>query len=373
VPRTLALLAAAAVVWCAPVLQGQQKASDAAEQAMAARRIKAVGMFHKAQGAHEALEVIPLAEVRAAVNAAAGRELEELLKNLEGLEGGGELGARGFAARWNRLRGVGVAPPQAAAAGPRHENSLGMRFLALPGGGALLSVWEARVADFEVFVAETGHDATVGMLSWDGKEWKQRGDTWKSPGFKHTGDHPVVGVSWEDAVKFCEWLTEKERREGRLGAGQKYRLPTDAEWSRAAGGAKYRWGNEWPPRSGSGNFVDEAFLRSFPGYEIIKGYDDGHAWTSPVGLDEANWNGYHDLAGNVWEWCEDWYRREMNSEEIRKKYPVLDNDNGGSTHKVLRGGSWYSPPDLLLASFRNNAAPGFRNGNFGFRLVLVVR
>ena len=102
----------------------------------------------------------------------------------------------------------------------------------------LFSVWETRVQDYEEFVADTNYDATGGMWS-EGKDgWKKRGAIRWKPSFTQGPTHPVVGVSWNDAKKFCEWLTGREQGSGALPRGQVYRLPTDAEWSagaRAAG------------------------------------------------------------------------------------------------------------------------------------------
>ncbi|HAB19973.1 MAG TPA: hypothetical protein DCE44_26525 [Verrucomicrobiales bacterium] len=104
-------------------------------------------------------------------------------------------------------------------------NSLGMRFVSIPGTPVLFSVWETRVQDFAAFVRETGYQATAGAYSLGTNKWKQRGDTWQSPGFPQSDRHPVCGVSWNDAQAFCAWLSKKE--------GRTYRLPTDQEWSLA--------------------------------------------------------------------------------------------------------------------------------------------
>ena len=114
----------------------------------------------------------------------------------------------------------------------------------------------------------------------------------------------------------------------------------------------YPWGSEWPPPSISGNFADASF-KAAGGWEI-PGYSDGYATTSPVGSFLANRQGLYDLAGNVWEWCDDWFDHEEKA-------------------RVLRGGSWYfGVPGLLLSSCRNYFAPDNRNNNIGFRVVLVV-
>jgi hypothetical protein len=253
-----------------------------------------------------------------------------------------------------------------------YENGLGMRFVPVWGTKVLFCVWLTRVQDFSAFVADTGYNATAGMYSARKDGWKQRGDTWKSPGFAQGAAHPVCGVSWEDAEAFCRWLTTKERAKGLLGENQSYRLPSDAEWSVAvdltepADGtprekdgknrAIFLWGNQWPPPSGAGNYAgSEAANGSWPsGWATFPKYNDGFARTSPVGSFAPNRFGLSDMGGNLWEWCEDWYDT---TQQIR----------------VLRGGSWSdSDATRLLSSYRNGGVPGVRYDYRGFRCVLVA-
>ena len=102
-----------------------------------------------------------------------------------------------------------LTPPKA------FTNTLGMKFVPVSGTEVAFCIWESRVKDYAAYAA-----ANAGV---DG--------SWKKPGFKQEDTHPVVKVSWNDAQAFCEWLTKKELAEGKIKAGQKYRLPTDAEWS----------------------------------------------------------------------------------------------------------------------------------------------
>ncbi|MCX6924001.1 MAG: SUMF1/EgtB/PvdO family nonheme iron enzyme [Verrucomicrobia bacterium] len=263
----------------------------------------------------------------------------------------------------------------AATKGKPFVNSLGMKFVPVPGTKVLFCIWETRVKDFRVFVSETGHDATRNMLSLRNDGWKQRGDTWENPGFAQEPTHPVCGVSWEDAKVFCQWLAERDRREGKLVADQRYRLPTDAEWSAAVGleetigsvpGEKsertegvYPWGSGWPPPANSGNFAgEEATYADWPSnMPVIAGYSDGFSRTGPVGSFPPNRYGLYDLSGNVWEWCEDWYDRSQE-------------------YHASRGGSWGTLPNfpatrLLLSSYRGAGPPGYRSNDTGFRVVLV--
>ena len=222
------------------------------------------------------------------------------------------------------------------------KNTMGMPFVAVPPGSSGSKIqmcqWETRVADFRTFSEATQRVVPDELDTWDGKAWTKRKGSWQSPGFEQGEDHPVVGVSWEDAVAFCSWLTKEERGSGKIRSTAKYRLPTDSEWSWAVGLGEdvgktpqekhgkvkdvYPWGTEWPPPKGAGNFADESAGKVYgEKWGIIKGYDDGYAQTSPVGAFKANALGLFDMAGNVWEWCDDWYNAEKNA-------------------RVLRGGSW---------------------------------
>ncbi len=226
-------------------------------------------------------------------------------------------------------------------------NTLGMPFVPVPGTDIQICIWETRVKDYTAYAA--GNQAVDG--------------DWKKPfqdRLKQTGTHPVVNVSWNDAKAFCGWLTKMELEVGKLKVGQRYRLPTDAEWSVAVGlnmetgnsprkkakGIKgvYPWGKEWPPPKGVGNYDESLKVDNFE-------------HTSPVGNFAANAHGIHDLGGNVWEWCEDKWRLT-------------------SSHRVLRGASWVGfkselPLGLLLSSNRSIDIPDGRRAWLGFRCVLA--
>ncbi|MGD0060506.1 MAG: SUMF1/EgtB/PvdO family nonheme iron enzyme [Verrucomicrobiia bacterium] len=236
------------------------------------------------------------------------------------------------------------------------ENSLGMKFVPVPGTDVLFSIWDTRVQDYQSFVSESRRE-------------------WTKPKFEQGPTHPAVSVSWEDAKAFCEWLTKKEQSEGRLDAGQSYRLPTDAEWSIAVGlgrengntpqeknekiGGVYPWGNQWPPSRGAGNYDSSLHVDEYPN-------------TSPVGSFAANRFGLYDMGGNVNQWCEDWYKHSgaSGTDDIHVLH-VLDVLQG--EERVLRGASWNnSDPDHLLSSRRFKHLPGHRGSSDGFRCVVSV-
>jgi tetratricopeptide (TPR) repeat protein len=244
-------------------------------------------------------------------------------------------------------------PASEASAAKRRTNSLGMVFVGVPGADVLFCIWETRVRDYAAYAsANSGVDGS-----------------WRNPGFTQSDEHPVVNVSWDDAQAFCQWLTTKERGEGKLTSAQSYRLPTDAQWSVAVGLPResgstpedkdgkikdvYPWGSQWPPPSGAGNYGDETSGKKYgKDAGIIAGYDDGYVETAPVGSFKPNQFGLYDLGGNVWEFCEDCYL-------------------GDQKYRVLRGASWgIADPDFMLSSKRNFNNRVNRNVGRGFRVVL---
>lgn len=165
----------------------------------------------------------------------------------------------------------------------------------------------------------------------------------------------MVYVSSLEAIKFCQWLSTKERK--------RYRLPTEAEWEYAArgnDGRTYPWG-EHVGRGDLANFADAN--TGFPWSD--KTVNDGYAETSPVGAFPrgASSFGVEDLAGNVWEWCSDFFEPYKGTERSNPTGPK------SGAQRVLRGGSWKSRFNSLRAAGRNFNQPAFAANDVGFRLV----
>ena len=269
-------------------------------------------------------------------------------------------------------RGGGLATKEAPWA-----NSLGMKFVPVPAAGVLFSIWDTRVRDFEVFANETGFGAPTDVVSLvfnaenRKEELKKVGTSWKEPGFTRSPEHPVAGVSWLDAKAFCKWLTERERKSGVLEPDQEYRLPTDEEWSIAAGAtARYPWGDHWPPPTSFANYRGEECKERNGGY--ISGFTDGYMATAPVGQFAANAFGLFDMAGNVWQWCEDIYRAGMNDDVLLEQLPEYRTEPDEKGYRTLRGGSYLTVVRLKLrSSSRERSEPDRRFALYGFRCVLT--
>lgn len=264
------------------------------------------------------------------------------------------------------VRNIPIAPLQV---GKPWVNSLGMRFVPLE--EIHFAVCETRLRDFQAFVDATGYDAEGGMYSLAQDGFKQHGNSWKNPGFPQSPDHPIVGLSWDDAKQFCAWLTRKERNEGALSPVETYRLPTDFEWSQAAGlkdetgptpedrsekiPEVYPWGSQYPPPPNAGNYAGAEARPGAPvKWAVIANYQDNFPRTAPVMSYPANAAGIFGLGGNVWEWCADLY-------------------NNTSKWRVLRGGSWAtSRQEKMLSSYRRGYDPSFRHDDVGFRCVIAT-
>jgi formylglycine-generating enzyme required for sulfatase activity len=183
--------------------------------------------------------------------------------------------------------------------------------------------------EYQAFIKDTRQTPP---RNWNGEDYPE-----------NRGDYPVVSVTWHDAVAFCEWLAKK--------TGKIFRLPSEAEWEKAARGEKgliYPWGDEFDPAkcntSGSGPGTTTQVGQYSPGGD------------SPYGC--------ADMVGNVWEWTRSKF----------EKYPYQADDGredlSGDVHRVLRGGSFYHNRRNARCASRNGPYPGYRYHYLGFRVVV---
>lgn len=188
--------------------------------------------------------------------------------------------------------------------------------------------------------------------------WKGiKGAYWEKPegpksSISNRMDHPVIHISWNDAIAYCEW------------AGK--RLPTEAEWEYAARGGlkqkRFPWGDNLTP---GGDHRCNIWQGDFPGHNTKA---DGYAGTAPSKSFKPNDYGLYNIAGNVWEWCQDWFSAN---------YPLLrikDNPQGPGKgeSKVIRGGSYlchHSYCNRYRVAARTSNTPDSSTGNLGFRCV----
>ncbi len=193
-------------------------------------------------------------------------------------------------------------------------------------------------------------------------------------------NHPVVNVSWDNAARYCNWLSRKDglppaylERDGRMipvsPPTTGYRLPFEAEWayvSRVLGNgtpARYPWSGNYPPASPAGNFADRRISDTLA--DVVPGYDDGYRVTAPAGSFTARPAGFHDLGGNVAEWTGDYYAIYPGEAEQL----VLDPTGPSSgDHHVVRGSSWRhgSITELRLSYRDYSRSP---RDDLGFRIA----
>jgi formylglycine-generating enzyme required for sulfatase activity len=206
-----------------------------------------------------------------------------------------------------------------------------------------MSATEVTVFQFGLYCALSGKKGIRNYIEWP-----------------NSGDHPVVNVSWYDAVEYSNWLSER-RGKRRVITGNKtdgytmqsgvigYRLPTESEWEYAARGGSKSKGSVY---AGGDSLALVGWCRENSGGR-----------THPVGEKMANELGLYDMSGNVWEWCWDWYG------EYKKD--ALENPKGAEkgAYRVYRGGGWGSVPRYCRAANRNYGGPSDRYSYLGFRLV----
>ncbi len=242
--------------------------------------------------------------------------------------------------------------------------------------GYWIGKYTVTYAQFKRFINETGYvtDAEQGKGSYltaDDVRGPNPEGNWNNNIFKQGDDHPVISVSWYDAQKYCEWLSEK--------IGIDFALPTETQWEKSARGTDGRtfpWGND-DVSADYANFADMMFGEKY-GIDRRVHYDlnDGFAETSPVGNfpSGASPFGIMDMAGNVWEWCYNYYDPDYYSVSPDKN--PLGPKAGGD--RVNRGGSYdnwsgYESPERghnLRSAERTGNEPDSSDDHMGFRIAI---
>lgn len=203
-----------------------------------------------------------------------------------------------------------------------------------------------------------GYDAAAGRLEGPKPQY-----TWKNPGWEQTDRHPVVNVTVNDAEAYGAWAAK--------ASGRPVRLLTEAEYEYANRGGtatRYMTGDDVSSLEGYANVTDRSARGKFPDWGWATDFDDGYAFTSPVGSFKANGFGLYDTTGNVWSWCRDWYDDKSYAGDVTDPGP---HTGGEQKYRVLRGGSWFSRPRLARAAYRCGE-PGRRSGYVGFRVAFLL-
>lgn len=222
------------------------------------------------------------------------------------------------------------------------------------------------VAEFRAFVQATGHQTPGGCWTSNTAASQPDLDTatdWRNPGFAQEDSHPVVCVSWHDAEAYVGWLSRR--------SGQRYRLPTEAEWeyaARAGTRTRWWWGDEEAAQCRHANGLDQRMLqvaRAWSRYAVAP-CNDGFAHTSPITQFAANRFGLHDMGGNVSQWTQDCYRDTYAGAPGDASLAVI---GGDCTERVLRGRSWDSAPQFLRSAYRSRTFIRIRSSRVGFRVA----
>ena len=230
-------------------------------------------------------------------------------------------------------------------------------------GDYYIGKFEVTNAQFGVFVQATGYKTTAETAGsgyvWTGTEWKDtKGADWRHPrgpdtNIDNKAQHPVLQVSWHDAIAFCDWLSKT--------SGRKVTLPSEAEWEKAARGADgriYPWGNDAPSKD-------------------LLNFNQNVGDTTPVGQYSPKGDspyGAADMAGNAWEWTRSVWGKDVNTPAF--KYPYVAGDGredlnaGEEERRVVRGGAWYLNDQDVRAAIRNRILPAYRSSDRGVRVVI---
>ena len=204
-----------------------------------------------------------------------------------------------------------------------------------------------KAANYQMEAERDGGKGDFGKLENGQLGYSASFRPWAPGGKMPTENDPVVWVSWNDAMAFCEWLGKKE--------GKEYRLPTEAQWEyacRAGSTTRYYFGDR----------VSE--LTDYAWYSPVR--TDDNWGTHPVGGRKPNTWGLYDMCGNAWQWCADWYGKDYYAN------PPADDPKGpdSGTERVMRGGGWSGDARHCRSANRFAVVPSGRHSNIGFRISL---
>jgi formylglycine-generating enzyme required for sulfatase activity len=228
--------------------------------------------------------------------------------------------------------------------GPQHTVTIGRAFA--------VGKFHVTRDQFAAFVNETKYAASTTCYKYN--SGGQRTGSWRGPGFKEEGSHPVVCVSWNDAKAYANWLAKK--------TGKPYRLLTEAEFeyaARAGTTTPFWWGSSITPAQAN---YDGSYVYAGGG-----GKGEYREGTVPAGSFQPNPWGLFNVHGNVWEWCEDTWHETYDGAPTDGSAWI---SNGTESRRVLRGGSWNDLPRLLRAAARGGST--VEDGIIGFRVARTL-
>ena len=245
---------------------------------------------------------------------------------------------------------------------PRHKVRISQAFY--------MAKHAVTAGDFRRFTEATGYETTAEKegtsYGWDKEQFTWdlvKGLNWHNPGIEQNSNHPVVHVSYFDAMAYIDWLNQQADTSDCHG---RYVLPTEAQWEyacRAGTTTEFFWGNDAAHGKGYINAADEAGTPWGTKWNYVFPFNSGYTGTAPIGSFRPNAWGLYDMLGNVWEWCNDWYGEYPTNMETDPKGP------GSGSYRVNRGGSWYYLACYCRSAFRYWDDPGLRNYRLGFRLA----
>jgi formylglycine-generating enzyme required for sulfatase activity len=219
--------------------------------------------------------------------------------------------------------------------------------------------------EYEQFVRDTHRQDTAGCMNMSNAgEWVRVDSlSWRDPGFAQSSEHPVVCVSWDDAVAYAEWLSAR--------SGHKYRLLSEAEFeyvARAGATTAFPWGDSAGVICAHANSFDVAARRAHPDWPGAD-CDDGYGITAPVDSFPANAFGVYGTSGNVFQWTADCFAE---GGYVGAPSDGSARDTAGCVARVIRGGSWLNGWRGLRAAMRDRDRPQDPYTNIGIRLARIL-